>query len=52
MKRPEAGTVTRSPETPTYNWEPGRFSVKGALAKSVTIQDCAFAAYPSRQITC
>ena len=26
-------------------WEPGQFSVKGVPAKSVTIQDCAFAAY-------
>ena len=26
-------------------WEPGQFSVKGAPGKSVTIQDCAFAAY-------
>jgi carbon-monoxide dehydrogenase large subunit len=26
-------------------WEPGKFSVKGAPGKSKTIQDCAFAAY-------
>ena len=26
-------------------WEPGKFSVKGAPDRSVTIQDCAFAAY-------
>ena len=27
------------------DWEPGTFSVKGAPDKSVSIQDCAFAAY-------
>ena len=26
-------------------WEAGQFSVKGALARSMTIQDCAFATY-------